>query len=580
MFNHFDRGQSAVRRGTPALLQSSRRLVLVLSVIVALLGSTFVAGHVSGTYNLLPILQKVEKRLVSLVRPAEPLQANLRFESIFLWLTGEAVTVPVERAGRGGGLTSVGDRVLLLTHEGRIFAARSPNDVVETDIVPPDNGFAAYRNELGAHYDGDVDDALGRLRYNDILYVESAAERGLVISYTEYDDAQKCFGTTIARLDMDSPDIDALVASPDDWTIVYRTQPCLPLVTTNGWQAIAGHTAGGRIAFSPPERIYLASGDYGLSLNGLRPNVYSVLAQEPDNDYGKVVEIDLASGNATRVSMGHRNPQGIVLDREGSVWLVEHGLRGGDELNRIVPGANFGWPMETLGTLYTSLPVPTARSYGRHDAFEAPTYAWLPAIAVSNVTRIEGFHESWDGDLLASSLKDQSLYRLHLEQDRVLFAERIPIGHRIRYAHQHSDGRIVLWTDDRLLIFLKMSDNDFAAGFVDEFFETAAYGEAEEAKVRAAFGRCIECHSFQPGSHAGAPSLASIFGADIASTPYDNYSDALRERDGAWTRENLAAFILDPQAFAPGTAMPDPGVEGESLNKLIDLLEAMATTFE
>ena len=69
-------------------------------------------------------------------------------------------------------------------------------------------------------------------------------------------------------------------------------------------------------------------------------------------------------------------------------------------------------------------------------------------------------------------------------------------------------------------------------------------------------GRCIECHSLTAGDHIKAPSLATIFDNDIAATSYAGYSDALRGKSGRWTRDALAAYLLDPQAFAPGSYMP------------------------
>ncbi|NOX83610.1 MAG: PQQ-dependent sugar dehydrogenase [Alphaproteobacteria bacterium] len=67
---------------------------------------------------------------------------------------------------------------------------------------------------------------------------------------------------------------------------------------------------------------------------------------------------------------------------------------GGDELNRIIDGGNYGWPLETLGTRYNGLPIPNTISYGRHDVYAAPVFAWLPSVAVSSLAVIDNFHES------------------------------------------------------------------------------------------------------------------------------------------------------------------------------------------
>ena len=436
-------------------------VVVVLGFIGASIGITFFSGYAIGRYELRPftlvqniegtpirkLLERLSRKLESLSRMGRP---STQFESIFLSLNSESGTVPVERSGNGGGLTSFGDAVLLVTHEGKIFSARSAGEIEETAIEAPENGFSAYQRAAATERFSEYFHDFSRFRYNDILHYQSDSEQGLAVSYTEFDEANDCYRTALAVLVLDPnvQSVEQISASKDDWDIVYRTQPCLPLKKL--YRAIEGHKAGGRITFGAPATIYLSSGDYHWD------GVYGpeALAQDSSNDYGKVIAIDLVSRQAKIVSIGHRNMQGIVVDPNGQLWVVEHGVRGGDELNRIVEGANYGWPEETLGTRYNTLPWPNTRSYGRHNTFMAPTYAWLPSVAPSNLTVIEGFHDSWDGDLLVASLKERSLFRIRVKNERVLFAEKIKIGKRIRYVHQHNDGRVVLWTDDKYLIFL------------------------------------------------------------------------------------------------------------------------------
>ena len=273
--------------------------------------------------------------------------------------------------------------------------------------------------------------------------------------------------------------------------------------------------------------------------------------------------------------------QGIVIDRNGQLWVAEHGIRGGDELNRVVEGANYGWPEETLGTMYNGLPVPNTRSYGRHENFTAPTFAWLPSVAPSNLTLIAGFHESWDGDLLMASLKGKSLFRIRVKDDRIVFAERIQIGRRIRYVHQHSDGRLVLWTDYQNLIFLTAAKQSLVAKFIQDYIANAGYDDTRRNQIEGALGSCMECHSFEPGVHTDAPSLAAIFEAPVGATRYGGYSEALEGRGGRWSRAELKAFLQDPGSYAPGTTMPDPGIDDPSvLEELINLLEAVSNPAE
>ena len=107
-----------------------------------------------------------------------------------------------------------------------------------------------------------------------------------------------------------------------------------------------------------------------------------------DSDYGKTIRIDPNDWSATKFSLGHRNPQGITIDDKGRIWVVEHGPMGGDELNLIRQGANYGWPSVTLGVNYSGELVDDKRwlpnpRQGRHDDYESPVFAWMPSIGVS-----------------------------------------------------------------------------------------------------------------------------------------------------------------------------------------------------
>lgn len=546
--------------------------LLAVTVLAAALGATFIAGYSIGrpNFELRTFAKKVLVRLgVSGVRIDGPSQ----YESIFISLNAESATVPVQRAGRGGGLTSFGNDVVLLTYEGRLFKGGGSNAVTELAIRVPDNGYEAYRRAAESDQFRKLTHNFNFLRYNDILYYRSASSQGLVISYTEFSENEACYRTALAALDLGSEvqSVDQVSASAEDWRVLFRTEPCLPL--KDRYRAIEGHMAGGRLAYQGPSTLYLASGEYHWD------GVYAAeaIAQLPDSDYGKVIEIDLFSGESRHLSQGHRNMQGITLDRDGQLWVVEHGVRGGDELNRIVVGSDYGWPSETLGTMYNGLPWPGSAPYGRHDNFTAPTFAWLPSVATGGLDRIEGFHEIWDGDLILGTLADKSLYRLRLTDNRLLFAERIEIGKRIRYVLQHSDGRLVLWTDDsHELVFLTATEGGAESRLVEDLIAGEGFGAEQVVTIKQAMNLCMECHSLSPGVHRSAPSLASIYEQPIASTSFNGYSVALRNHGGRWTRENLLDYLEDPQAFAPGTAMPDLGYEdADVLNALVDLIAAL-----
>ena len=147
-------------------------------------------------------------------------------------------------------------------------------------------------------------------------------------------------------------------------------------------------------------------------------------------------------------SYGHRNVQAAALDAEGRLWTVEHGARGGDELNAPQAGKNYGWPVITYGMDYSGakIGVGTARA-----GMEQPVYYWDPVIAPSGAAFYTGdrFPE-WKGDLLVGSLQPGRLVRLRLADGRVTQEERYVIepGERVRDVRQGPDGFIYLLTDN------------------------------------------------------------------------------------------------------------------------------------
>ena len=554
---------------------AGRRRIRWILVGLTLFGAfAFLAGIVVRDQGWFPSAQMTSaKQLVNrLLSPSRPEGGtNVRSVSTgFVRLDLRTLRVPVDRPGEGGALTSVGEDLLVLTHEGGLFTSRGES-VERTSIAPPENHFAAYRLEADSGKFQHLRHEFLSFRYNDVLYYESDALGFLIVSYTEWRPESECYVNALARLELGAPpiSIQQVEAGPDDWTVFFRTEPCLPLKRVV--RAIEGHVAGGRVAYGGNGRVLLGSGDYHW--DGLYGP--EALAQDSANDYGKVIEVDAETGASRHLSRGNRNVQGIVVDRSDRIWAVEHGPRGGDELNLIRPGANYGWPLATLGTRYNTLPWPTARQLGRHDDFDGPVFAWVPSIGISNVLQISGFHPSWDGDLLVSSLMAQSLFRVRLQGERVVFVEPIEIRDRIRYAHQHTDGRIALWVSNARLIWVTPSETPSALAHVEQLIQGADLTEPRRNALRTTLQTCLECHSFEPGNDRGGPSLGDVFGRSMGSTSFPDYSPALRQREGQWGEQELRRFLLDPSSFLPGTTMPGASLSEQQVDDLVDLLRRL-----
>lgn len=146
-------------------------------------------------------------------------------------------------------------------------------------------------------------------------------------------------------------------------------------------------------------------------------------------------------------SLGHRNPQGLIVADDGTAWSTEHGPRTGDELNRLVPGANYGWPEVSRGRDYvTFLPVGEDSAPGMRD----PVHVFEGRFAPSGLTRVTSpAFAPWRGDLLAGGLRGEALLRLRLAGDRVIERERVLEGElgRIRTVRQGNHGHIYLLVD-------------------------------------------------------------------------------------------------------------------------------------
>jgi cytochrome c2 len=249
------------------------------------------------------------------------------------------------------------------------------------------------------------------------------------------------------------------------------------------------------------------------------------------------------------------------MTASGTLLSTEHGPAGGDELNLIVEGANYGWPIVTLGTGYRSYGWQDTKVVGKHAGYQAPIFAWVPSIAVTSLLQVKGFDQRWDGDLLVASLKGQSLFRLRLDGTSVLYSEAIWIGQRIRDIAQTQDGTIVLWTDDTELQFVS----------VDR--QRLEHNERNPSVSNTLVRFCMYCHHFGSSNPTDfAPSLTNVLGRKIGSDNF-RYSAALRNKEGVWTKDSLYNFISNPDKFATGTTMPNLHLSDDQLDDVLRDLE-------
>jgi len=208
---------------------------------------------------------------------------------------------------------------------------------------------------------------------------------------------------------------------------------------------------GGRMVFLADNTLLLTTGD-GFD--------YREAAQDVDSGLGKVLRMrddgSPAEGNpfpgAPYVySYGLRNPQGLAVSAAGEVWLHEHGPRGGDELNLIVAGGNYGWPAVTYGVDYSGA---TISPYTEWPGMAQPVHHWTPSIAPSGLTVYEAsLFPDWQGDLLLGALVAREVRRIDLEGGRVAGEESLfsELKARIRDVRVGPEGAVYVLTPSRVV---------------------------------------------------------------------------------------------------------------------------------
>jgi glucose/arabinose dehydrogenase len=217
---------------------------------------------------------------------------------------------------------------------------------------------------------------------------------------------------------------------------------------------------GGKIAFDRNGYLFLTLGDRQVPPEG---NLETHPAQDLSNHHGKIIRlqddgrvppdnpfVNRAGARPEIWSYGHRNVQGLAIHPEtGDIWTNEHGPQGGDELNRIQPSKNFGWPVIGFGVNYqTGLAIHA----GTHrEGMEQPSQVWVPSIGISGLMIYTGNRfPQWRGNLFVGGMARQRLARLTLDGQRVVSEETlVPQMGRIRDIRQAPDGDIYLVTDNR-----------------------------------------------------------------------------------------------------------------------------------
>ncbi len=265
-----------------------------------------------------------------------------------------------------------------------------------------------------------------------------ATSARIFFSYAEPRDGGNGLAVASARL------VDGAAPRLDDVRVVFRMMPTLDSTMHYG----------GRLQFAPDGNLFVMLGERSI-LPG------RAQAQKLDSHFGKVVRI-APDGSVPRDnphvghagvlpeiwSSGHRNILSAALDAQGRLWEIEMGPQGGDELNLVQRGKDYGWPTIGYGEEYSGKPIHQSTTAA---GMEQPVYYWDPVISPSGMVIYQGMmFPDWRGNVLVGALSGKSLVRLTLADGRVTGEERLLTsrGERIREVAEAPDGAIWLLTDD------------------------------------------------------------------------------------------------------------------------------------
>jgi aldose sugar dehydrogenase len=263
-----------------------------------------------------------------------------------------------------------------------------------------------------------------------------ADNRFVYLSYAEPGEGRTA-GTAVARGRLGEGRLE-------DVRVIYQQQP----------KVEGANHFGSRLVFARDGTLFVTLGDrfdYSAAAQDLSVGIGKLVRINPDGSVPRDNPfVDRAGARPEIWSYGHRNVQSAALHPQtGQLWTVEHGARGGDELNRPEAGKNYGWPVITYGVDYSGAKIGEGTA---KPGMEQPRYYWDPVIAPSGMAFYTGnAFPNWQGSILIGSLRPGLLVRLTLADGRVAQEERYlgDLGARIRDVRQGPDGLLYLLTDSR-----------------------------------------------------------------------------------------------------------------------------------
>lgn len=563
------------------------KLSFVLVVVLA-----FTYGLMAGVYEIFPEPQI--STLKNYVAPSwnpfqeekEPvkIKSGLVYDSFIQRLLIKKVRLPGS-TDHGGALSVSGKMLFLATNKGTVL----PFDLERYTLLK--NNLSDVPMNLDGLYRSGHPDQNFRIDWFRVngLYSETIDKNTyeLFVSHNAYLEDEDCITHNITKTKL-SIEGDSK-RQMNNWETIFTATPCIDPEPEKiaAARPYPGHISGGPMIEFDDKRLLVAVGDYNRhGIGGIEE-----WAMNPSNPYGKTILLNKESGEWSVFSMGNRNITGLFKGKDGSIWAVENGPRGGDELNILKEGKNYGWPSVSYGLWYDhSFELIGDHKAGTHPEFTKPVYSWVPSVAPRGLVNINGSKfEFWKNDFIVGSMTDNSLHRLRLDEDnRVIFDERIDLGHRMRDIVVLPDNRLAVITDDNYLIII----DDGGAVYEEinskvetrikdlERFESLSAkrdsslsGDFRMSSKQIFQNKCSNCHNLNPVNGIG-PHLSNLFNRTVGEVEGYDPSQTLKSDSRTWNAKLLRSFLENPGNEFQGTRMRKINLTSAEIDSLVKFFKS------
>ncbi len=500
-----------VRKLLLSLIANRPLIVLGGGAVLVAMATVFCAVVFIPSAISFKVQNKIKEMTTTVSARGDSVTSNwMKFETSYLTLEKATVALgEVDGSATGGGIDQFGNTLLYAAANGIIgFLDLNENTIEYTDVRVPMNYEIVRRD----YFKDQPAFNQNWYRVTDILVAptDRPDEAHLYAAHHFFEPETMDICLRVSRIEMLKQGGN-IQFGKQGWKQVSELDACVNMEEW-GWK-FSGHMTGGRMALKDVNTLMISVGTYAL---GNFEKQWDLIQADSGNHLGKIVSIDLITNEAVVFASGVRNPQGLAFDNRGRLWEAEHGALSGDEVNLIELDKDYGWPNVSYGFDYgaprTEFELNPVQ--GRHEGYAKPMYSFVPAIGVSNVIPIDGAEgfELWAGDVLALSLKDETIYRLRPDDGRIVYAEPIEMGQRMRDGLVLENGWIAILTGDNSVFFIRpVADANSSSIIEIAGYDSVLPLEAAAAQFEREFswgrmlfsGKCASCHEIDEKMKVG-----------------------------------------------------------------------------